>query len=443
MTTHTSLTSIFRLRVHTLNVDSMRANTTVRRVAEAVVAVLREPCSHEAQRRLATCRLKEWESSYHWLDANGLALYFRDTVRVNQLQSSLQPEVLERLDQNYADNKSRLDHQLVEFRVINQRLQAAGIRYANLKGFALEPNYCRDLSLRHQCDLDFMARCADRNSCRAVLVELGYRLTSEGTNTLEFKPKENRIPDIADLYKPRTQQPVEVHFPSPTRMTGLGEDSLDRIVWIDRFGLTFPRLSEADMFFSLIFHLYGHLLSEWIRLSWFYELACYLKRHTSNDSFLYEISQRAAADPLAAKALALVLAFSIQAFSRSLPEPLAALCRTNLGESTQLWVLNYGAEMLLSDFPGNKLYLLLLRELSAEPKDWQEVSRKRLLPFHTPGRALHGSSWGEQVRHIPGNTRYGLSRVKFHAREGFRYLQEQWRWKRRIAKATLLQPWSD
>ncbi len=421
----------------------MRTNNTVRRVAETVVTVLRESLSDEMPRALPTFQLKEWEASYHWLDANGLALYFRNVVRANQLDSCMPPEVLTRIDRNYADNQSRLERHLIEFRAVNQRFQEAGIRYANLKGFTLEPDYCPDLSLRYQCDLDFMVRRVDRHSCRAVLEEMGYRATVEEPATIEFKPPEDRLPSIANLYKPRRQQGVEVHFGSSRRKLDLREECLDGIVWVNRFGTSFPRLSESDQFFSLIFHLYRHLLSEWVRLSWFYEFGRFVRHHSSDYALWCAVLDRAKADQESTQALALVVAFSKQVFGELLPESLSAFCSMNLTKSAQLWILNYGREMLFSDFPGNKLYLLLLREISTQQNDWRDLSRKRLLPLHTPARALYGYGWAERLRHIPGNTRYGLSRAKFHVREGFRYFQEHWRWKRRIAQAALLDSGSE
>ena len=140
-------------------------------------------------------------------DANGLALYVRNIVRTNKLEFCLPPEVLARLDRSYADNQSRLAQHLVEFRVINKRFQDAGIRHANLKAFT-QVDYCPDLSLRYQCDLDFMVQRTDGDRCRAVLEQLGYRLTCEESGTLEFKPPEDRIPEIADLYKPREKHAV-------------------------------------------------------------------------------------------------------------------------------------------------------------------------------------------------------------------------------------------
>ena len=421
----------------------MRTNNIVRRVAEAVVAVLREPLSDEICRKLSTFQLKEWELSYHWLDANGLAFYFHNAIRAKQLESWIPCEVLARLDRNYTDNQARLAYHRVEFQALNQRLQEAGILYTNLKGFTLEPDYCPDLALRYQCDLDLMVRRTDGRSCRAALEKLGYRMTSEQSDTLEFKPPEDCVPNIVDLYKPRKQQAVEIHFGSSTRGLDLGEDCLDRVAWINRSGINFPILSEPDMFFSLIFHLYRHLLSEWIRLSWFYELAWFLHNRAFDVEFWQAILDRAEADSHTARALAVVMTFNKQAFAGSIPEPLAIFCSNSLSKSVQLWIHHYGPEMLFSDFPGNKLYLLLLREISTNRQDWRDVSRKRLVPFHTPASALYGSSWVERATHVPGNTRYGLSRARFHVREGFRYLREQWRWKRRVAQAALLESVSE
>jgi hypothetical protein len=135
------------------------------------------------------------------------------------------------------------------------------------------------------------------------------------------------------------------------------------------------------------------------------------------------------------------MAFNKQAFGGSIPESLAAICSKSLKQSVHLWTAHYGHEMLFSDFPGNKLYLLLLRELGAS--DWRDISRKKLLPFHAPAPALYGNNWTERIRQVPGNTRYGLSRARFHTREGFRYLKEQWCWRRRIEQAALLEPGSE
>src|SRR5690242_17647156 len=101
---------------------SIRANRTVRRLAETVVAMLRDRSSRQAHRQLAMFQLQDWEASYHWLDANGLALYLRNTVRANQFESSVPREVLVRLDQNQTDNRSRFEQQLVEFRAVNESL---------------------------------------------------------------------------------------------------------------------------------------------------------------------------------------------------------------------------------------------------------------------------------------------------------------------------------
>jgi len=407
-------------------------------VAEAVVAALREPLADEVRLKLAAFQLKEWKSSYHWLDANGLALYFGRVVRTERLESCLPREVWSRLYTNHADNQSRLQNQLLEFRIVNQCFQEAEIRYVCLKGFSLTPDYCPDLSLRYQVDLDFIVARSHRRSCQAALEKLGYRVTVEEADTLELKPPEDHLPSITELYKPRRQQGIEVHFASPTQKLDLQEDCLERTTWDSRFGFRFPRLSEPDMFFSLVFHLYRHLLSEWVRLSWFYELDWCLRRHASDVVFWRAVLDRIESDQQSAHALAVVMAFGQQAFASSLPEPLATRCSTALNESTQRWIRHYGSEMLFSDFPGNKLYLLLSREINSGQKGWRDISRKRLLPFHVPARVLHGNSWAERVRHVSGNTKYGISRFRFHVREGFRYLKEQSRWKRINAQAALL-----
>ena len=410
---------------------------TVRHIAEVVVGVLRCPDVTSLERELVTISSRDWQRSYHWLDASGLALYFLNVLKLSHLDDNLPNEVLSRLQQNALDNEARLAHQFEEFRRVNDCLTGSSVPYVNVKGLTLSPEYCPDLSLRYQCDLDIMIRRADAQQCRSALKQLGYRLTVEDPDTLEFKAGEDRFPQISELYKPRSQRALEVHFASPLAKVDVSEDCIERAALNKWNGFTFPDLGPVDKFLAQVFHVYRHLLSEWVRLSWFYELEYFLRCHAGDTALWREISDRAAADRNTARALGLVAAFSQEAFSLKIPYELDEIATRNLRASARLWIKEYGRSVLLSDFPGSKLYLLLLRELSSDQKSWNQLSRKRLFPLHAPPHVLWPDMSRFSFRQFAARTRYALRRGRFHFREGARYLAEQRRWNLRVRQAGL------
>jgi hypothetical protein len=109
-----------------------------RNVVEAVVAAFRDP-AETALRRLWEIRPHEWKQSYHWLDASGMALYFLDRLESLHLETVLPATTLSRLRGNLADNRERSSAMFAEFASLNRSFQAAGLLYANLKGFTLSP----------------------------------------------------------------------------------------------------------------------------------------------------------------------------------------------------------------------------------------------------------------------------------------------------------------
>ncbi len=437
MTRREIATDTFRLHSHE-SWHRMTEKHTVRRASEIVFAVLRGPDASALERELVKINTRDWQHSYHWLDASGLALYFLNVLKLSHLDDSLPNEVLSRLEQNARDNKARLIDQFEEFRKVNDCLTASRVPYVNVKGFTLSPEYCPDLSLRYQCDLDIMIRRADAHKCRSVLEELGYKLTVEDPDTLEFKAGEDRFPKISELYKPRSQRALEVHFASPLTKADVSEDCIERAALNEWNGFSFPDFRPVDKFLAQVFHVYRHLLSEWVRLSWFYELENFLRSHAGDTALWREVSDRAAADRNTAGALGLIAAFSQEAFSGEIPPELDEIATSNLRASARLWIKEYGRSVLLSDFPGTKLYLLLLRELSSDQQSWNQLSRKRLLPLHVPPHVLWPDMSRSSFRQFAARTRYALRRGRFHLREGARYLAEQRRWNLRVRQAGLV-----
>ena len=146
-----------------------------KQVVEAVVATFRDSAEQSAQ-RLSALKARDWQRSYHWLDASGMALYFLDKVESLHTESALPAATLERLRGNLADNRQRSSNMLVEFASLNQSFQRAGLVYANLKGFTLSPESCPRPELRCQLDLDFLIDGTQLDLGQRILSKTGYEL---------------------------------------------------------------------------------------------------------------------------------------------------------------------------------------------------------------------------------------------------------------------------
>ena len=108
------------------------------RVVEAVVTAFSKP-DDGLYALLLPLSLHQWERSYYWLDASGMALYLLRQLENLDLLDTLPRQVRTRLKQNYADNRLRSTSMFQEFVELNSAFQAAGVDYCNLKGFTLAP----------------------------------------------------------------------------------------------------------------------------------------------------------------------------------------------------------------------------------------------------------------------------------------------------------------
>ena len=76
----------------------MRILGKTRQLAEAVVATLSQQKPSLTSVLLRSFTLRDWERSYYWLDASGVALYFLEAVKQQPLESLIPVSVLRRLD---------------------------------------------------------------------------------------------------------------------------------------------------------------------------------------------------------------------------------------------------------------------------------------------------------------------------------------------------------
>jgi hypothetical protein len=261
-------------------------------MAAAVITAFQDSAEGILYARLAVFDERAWHESYSWFDASGLALYFLHRIKSLKIESAIPVKVLERFDENVADNQDRTVGIFAEFIGTNRDFQDAGLTYVNLKGLTLVPDACSDAALRCQFDLDFSMFHGDVGRCEEILKQNGYRLAGTSDNVREFRAGSRQAPSVRDLYKANSQRCLEVHFVGSTMQeSGLYTDRpipMQQRSWNE---LTFPVLFECDKFIAQALHLFKHLRSEWTRISWILEYASYVKFHCENDALWLKVSK--------------------------------------------------------------------------------------------------------------------------------------------------------
>jgi hypothetical protein len=407
-----------------------------RRVVEAVIASFRDSADR-AWDRLCNFSDRDWERSYYWLDASGLALYFLDHVTKLGIEGALPGTVLSRLQQNHADNKLRSAWLFGEFAAINHSFQEAGIVYANLKGFSLSPESCPDPTLRCQLDLDFLVDGRYLKLCQSILAESGYKLTAATETTWEFKAGSSELVRMEDHYKVKPQRSVELHFASTSHRVGapIRDERLDRLAHRTWNGVTFPALSDGDLFVGQALHVFGHLRGASTRLAWLLEYRQHVLARRNDERFWDEVLERSARHPQASIGIGLVTLLTSQIFGINSPSGLDSWTLESLPASVGRWAEMYGRQALLADFPGTKLYMILEDQLALNDGSWRAKRRRSLMPLHRAPRIVDAGpsdTFWKLLRRESYQIHFVLFRLRFHLVEGLRYLRESRRWKKQM-----------
>lgn len=406
------------------------ANTPMnRQLSAAVLASFRDAdptCLRQQLRRFSS---KQWQTTFSWLDASGLALYLLDRLRSLELDDAIPGSILSQLEQRHVDNKQRTTFLFEEFVRINAAFRAAGLRYVNLKGFTLVPGYCPDLSLRCQMDFDFLLRETQAQECQGLLRTLGYSAMASNAHVMEFKSHAGSVPQVRDLYKVRPQHAVEVHFCDDSRFE-FQLSLLERSVNLTLDGIGYPALAPEDMFLCQASHIFRHIRSEWTRVSWLLEFRHFVIAHLEDAGFWNNLRERAEQEPGAALAIGVALRLAEKAFGDFAPHELREWTAGSLPATVALWIDRYGNDVLLARFPGGKLYLILERELD-KSREMSRTIRRRLLPMRGPARVTApAAGLGTRFEAQRFQLRYFFFRLRFHLAQTPRYLLEAWRWKR-------------
>ncbi len=414
-----------------------------RRVVEAVIATFCDS-PERSHHRLSALQLRDWQRSYYWLDAGGMALYLLHQLETLGIEDSLPPAVLDRLRQNLADNHFRSASMFAECVALNQAFRNVGITFCNLKGFTLWPESCPSPALRCQLDLDFLVDGHQLDLCRTLLAQRGYRLLAATGTVWEFKSASSDLVRIEDHYKPTPQRSIELHFSSSPAGDPARDERLDRLERRTWNGYVFPVLSAPDQFVAQALHLFGHLCDSNTRVALLLEYKRHVAIRYDDRPFWEAVQLRAQSHCHAPIAIGLSNLLCGRIFGLEAPAQLDDWTLDLLPPTVRLWADLYGRKAVLADFPGTKLYLLLRDELArqgtsqnnSEANSWRKAKRSLLLPLHRVPRIVHptpGDSLRKRLRSHFYQARYTLFRLRFHISQDIHYLIESYRWKRHLA----------
>jgi len=201
-------------------------------------------------------------------------------------------------------------------------------------------------------------------------------------------------------------------------------------------GFEFPALSEGDKLLEQAMHIFHHLQSEWTRTAWLLEYATAICAYRGDERVWREVAATLAAMPGMRTGVGLASLVACRSFGVDLPNELACAVDA-MAPRARLWAYRYERELVYTEHPGSKLYLLLKDVLLDGSPEWQRLKRRRLWPRRLPEKmmAAEGDSTLMSVRLRVERMRFVLQRLRFHIASGLRYRLEAARWRRFLAGA--------
>jgi hypothetical protein len=395
----------------------------------AALLTLCDPPSQQSLRML-TVSAKEWEKLLKWLHISGLALYFLNRVVELDLCDLLPPSVFTRLCQNLIENTQRTRSMIAESIAIQQDFQVESLTYAILKGFSLCPGSVPKPELRSQFDLDFLVAEGCAPEARRILERRGYRLYAISGRTWEFKINERPGVSVKDIYRDFQSYAVELHVESrvPDRTS-----QLDRLEWRELHGMRMPVLSRVDLLLGQGLHAFKHICGESSRAAHLLEFRRHVLYRQHDGAFWREVQVAARDDPRVSVGLGVATLLITGVMGEFAPRAFTAWTVESLSRPVRLWVERYGYQVALGGYPGNKLYLLLQRELHFAGVPEKRPLRRALFPSRLPPpviRASPNETLTVRIRRHFMHLQLILQRLLFHVVEGCRFVLESRRWRR-------------
>jgi hypothetical protein len=387
-------------------------------------------------------RRRDWESSFNWMNLSGIALPFYNRLQELDAVDIVPPSVSAALAANLFHHRKRVSEMAREFDSLNRHFEFEGIEYAVWKGFSLIPEYCPEACLRPTYDYDYLISEGFIERARGLLQSEGYvyRPENGAEHSLNFaRERGSRGVSLPSggLYSASLSRKVELHvtlwdedaFGVPLRVPERPLDRRSRRTWA---GSCFYGLSEEDSFVFQTLHVFQHILHDWCRLGWLWEIAYFIENRRADARIWNKVRSYLQGNEPLTEVVALVISLAVRLFHATLPEAMKdAVLRASRGR-IGLWLEQYGLDSALDNFAENKYGLFLYREFVRNDVAWRQIRRRRLLPLHRPNR-VRGAEVSVSSCRLPTSWRQGwyvLQRVVHHTLKGAGYLWESARWGR-------------
>ena len=387
---------------------------------------------------------KNGQRLLRWLDRSGLSLVLLQRFQTSAVTPPVSVEWRNALAHRLARNVLRTRDMLEEFKRVNDAFRAHGLTVAALKGFTLAPDFCEDLSLRHQTDFDFLVHEDSVERAAYALQNCGYS-TPRLNKTAEtcFLTPLQHIPCAEDdLYALQRHRQVDLHTSiweqSPWLRMEAPRDCLKQAQIHSIYGIDFLSLSLADKFILQVFHAFKHSFRSWIRPSWLLEIGRCMELHQGDAALWTRIVERTGGTRLRKYVFAFVLGLVTRLFRTPIPAPLRCWTTEATSLAVHTWLDAFAVDWVLSDWPGSLTNLFLAGEFIPERRLRIQYCRSRLFPTksHASLGAVATTSRNMLLELQMARLTYVAQRTAAHLKEMVSLPMQHLRWKHALIMAS-------
>jgi hypothetical protein len=378
-----------------------------------------------------------------WLDESGLALSFLKSVASQDTGGCLPADWRNALESRRARNDGRLRDMLHEFRRLNDAFRSKGIMAITLKGFSLVPDFCKDPSVRHQTDFDFLIKPGDVDSAAEVLRTYGYstpKLSYTGESFFST-PLHHAPSRTDDLYAIQRHRQVDLHVSltesSPWLLMNFPGYDERAAIPMKVADISFCGLPLETRFLAQVLHAFRHSFRSWLRLSWLMEIGQCMDLHHANDALWIRLLDQTGNSLLMKRIFGFILTLTHRLFDSRIPCRIASWAADGMTPSLGVWLEHFSENWALADWPGSLSNLFVASDFIADPALRNEYLRSRLIPkrerltIETPSGEVSERPLVWQIRRL----KYVAHRAGVHFADLVRLPLEQWRWQRALGSA--------
>lgn len=351
----------------------------------------------------------EWRALLRWLDASGLTPYMANHIAELNLQEKLPNIIKQQLQRELVEHRAQMESVLQESLKIQAEFQRANLCYAAVENLSFLPSSAQRPVLGSQPGVEYLVDENDARMAREILEAAGYRLDTALNTTWEFR--KNNATELSRKNMDQDGCGCVVTLHIETVVKGC-ESWMTRREFQEIEGITMPVLAPADLFLRQGMRVFDGVCSPFLRASHLLEFYLHVCARADDPAFWSQVRSLAEEDTTTVFGLGVVLNLIESVMEGEIPAKLVIWTMLRIPEGVQRWTDMYGPNCVYGMAPGNKLYLLLQREMERAG-----VSLR-------PDGVLRQKSQEETVRHATS------LRMRFHVVESLRYAWTSFRWQR-------------